>query len=305
MSAFKKLDRRDVFTTTHLASKSWSVSGSNAPTYGVKFYGGVSGSLPSFPSSTPTVAYSDTYSQLLRYRSIRQLYYSNYESDSFLITGSFDNFLQSSLYHSGSRRIGTHVGVVSFPRNTYGIGLKPGSISFSVIDTYIENEGDYVLETVEAGGEYIQDGDSGTIIDDGEGRILGSSNSLFDVGDDQVIGAVIYTHGLIVFTEETFAKYFSNLTSPNISWNSYYPIYTTSYTMKVRDEEFNYSLNPTAMKDSYGNIADNISGSEFKPYVTTLGLYNDDQELIAVAKLGQPIPKSTYTDMTFVVKLDI
>lgn len=305
MSAFKKLDRRDVFTTTHLASKSWSVSGSNALTYGVKFYGGVSGSLPSYPEITSTVSYSDTYSQLLRYRSIRQLYYSNYDSDTFLPTGSFENFLQSSLYHSGSRQIGNHVGVISFPRNTYGVGLKPGSLSFSIIDTYIENEGDYVLETLAAGGQYIEDGDSGTVADDGEGRILGTSNSLFNVNDDQVIGAVIYTHGLVIFTEENFAKYFSNLSSPDITWNSYYPVYTTSYTMKVRDEEFNFSLNPTATKDGYGSIADNISGSEFKPYVTTIGLYNDDQELIAVAKLGQPIPKSTDTDMTFVVKLDI
>lgn len=304
MSAFKKLDRRDVFTTTHLASKSWSVSGSNAPTYGVQFYGGASSSLPSYPVSNPSVSYSDTYEQLLRYRSIRQLYYSNYDSDNFLITGSFDNFLQSSLYHSGSRNLGSHVGIVSFPRNTYGIGLKPGSINFSIIDTYIENEGDYVLETIAAGGQYIEDGNSGTISDDGEGRILASSNALFDVQEGDVIGAVIYTHGLVVFTEEDFAKYFSNLTTPELTWNSYYPVYTTSYTAKVRDEEFNYSLNPTAVSTD-GKIADNISGSEFKPYVTTIGLYNDYQELIAVAKLGQPIPKSTDTDMTFVVKLDI
>jgi hypothetical protein len=305
MSAFKKLDRRDVFTTVHLASKAWSVSGSNNPTYGVQFYGGTSGSLPQYPVQTSTVSYSDTYSQLLRYRSIRQLYFSNYDSDSYLLTGSFDNFLQSSLHHSGSREIGTHVGIVSFPRNTYGTALKPGSFSFSIIDTYVENEGDYVLETLAAGGQYIEDGQSGTIIDDGEGRILGSSGSILGVEEGQVIGAVIYTHGLVVFTEENFAKFFSNLTTPELSWESYYPVYTTSYTMKVRDEEFNFSLNPTAIKDSFGNIANNISGSEFKPYVTCIGLYNDDQELIAVAKLGQPIPKSTDTDMTFVVKLDI
>jgi hypothetical protein len=304
MSAFKKLDRRDVFTTTHLATKAWNVSGSNAPTYGVKFYGGVSGSLPAYPVDLPTVSYSDNYSQLVRYRSIRQLYYSNYDSDSFLLTGSFDNFLQSSLYHSGSRQLGSHVGIVSFPRNTYGIGLKPGSINFSIVDTYIENEGDYVLETIAAGGQYIEDGNSGNIADDGEGRILASSNALFNVEEGDVIGAVIYTHGLVVFTEEDFAKYFSNLTTPEFTWNSYYPIYTTSYTVKVRDEELNYSLNPTAVNTD-GKIADNISGSEFKPYVTTIGLYNDDLELVAVAKLGQPIPKSTDTDMTFVVKLDI
>jgi hypothetical protein len=305
MSAFKKLERRDVFTTTHLTSKSWNVSGSSTPTYGVKFYGGVSGSIPSFPINSPSITYSDTFNQLLRYRSIRQLYFTNYETDSYLTTGSFENYLQSSLHHSGSRELSTHVGVVSFPRNTYGVGLKPGSINFSIIDTYIENESNYVLETVEAGGQYIEDGNSGTIVDDGEGRILASSNSLFNVQENEVIGAVIYSHGLVVFTQENFAKYFSNLTTPELSWNSFYPVYTTNYTMKVRDEELNFSLNPTAKKDSFGTIADNISGSEFKPYITTIGLYNDDQELIAVAKLSQPLPKTKDTDMTFVVKLDI
>ena len=60
-----------------------------------------------------------------------------------------------------------------------------------------------------------------------------------------------------------------------------------------------------ALSGSDGKVADNVSGSYFKPYVTSIGLYNDAQELIAVAKLGQPVPKSKDTDMTFVVTLDM
>jgi hypothetical protein len=40
-------------------------------------------------------------------------------------------------------------------------------------------------------------------------------------------------------------------------------------------------------------------------YATTIGLYNDENELLAVAKLGKPIMMSPDTDMTFVVKYDI
>ena len=47
------------------------------------------------------------------------------------------------------------------------------------------------------------------------------------------------------------------------------------------------------------------TGSYFQPYATTVGLYNDSNQLIGVGKLGQPIPKSRFTDMTFVVKFDI
>ena len=43
---------------------------------------------------------------------------------------------------------------------------------------------------------------------------------------------------------------------------------------------------------------------DFQPYVTTIGLYNDDNDLLMVAKLGKPIVLSSDTDMTFIVKYD-
>ena len=46
------------------------------------------------------------------------------------------------------------------------------------------------------------------------------------------------------------------------------------------------------------------TGSNFRPYVTTLGLYNEQNELLMVAKFGKPIPISSETDMTFLVKYD-
>lgn len=296
MSAFKKLDRRDVFTTVHLAEKSWSTSDSDASNYGIEFSGGTSGSLPTFTGDS-------SFNELLKYRSIRQLYYSNYTNDKDLPTGSFENFLQSSL-NSNSRSLSSSIAVVSFPRNVIGVGLSPGSLGFNIELAYIEDEGDYVLETEAAGGDYIEDLGSGAVTDDGEGKIISDENNFLGKNRGDVVGDIIYTHGIGVFTDIQFANYFANLSNPDLTWKSYYPIYTTTYALKVRDEEFNYSLNPSSM-DNNGNIADNISGSEFKPYVTSIGLYNDDHQLIAVAKLGQPIPKSTDTDMTFVVKLDI
>ena len=52
-------------------------------------------------------------------------------------------------------------------------------------------------------------------------------------------------------------------------------------------------------------LKDNVTGSAFTPYITSIGLYNDSNELIAVAKTNKPIPKSTHADMTFEVKIDI
>ena len=62
---------------------------------------------------------------------------------------------------------------------------------------------------------------------------------------------------------------------------------------------------PFSKNVSNGVVKNNLTGSSFQPYITTVGLYNDTNELIAVGKMGQPIPKSANTEMTIVVKIDI
>ena len=47
-----------------------------------------------------------------------------------------------------------------------------------------------------------------------------------------------------------------------------------------------------------------ITGSSFTPYITTVGLYNNNQELIAVGKLSQPLQSSRNTDTTLLVNFD-
>ena len=46
------------------------------------------------------------------------------------------------------------------------------------------------------------------------------------------------------------------------------------------------------------------TSSAFKPYVTTIGLYNENNELLVVGKLASPIRMSNETDTTFVVRWD-
>jgi hypothetical protein len=299
MSAFKKLDRRNVFTTAHQASKAFSDS-SGTSTYGVQFLLGTSGSLP---------IYSSTTTDELRYRSVKQLYYSNYVNDSNIITGSFENYLQSSLHISGSRNLFSKAAVVSYPRRSTGEGIKPGTIVYDLagLGDYIINQSDYVLQTQAAGGLYIETGsiDGGIIKDDGDGRLKVDSGTPFSVSTGTTVGNVFYSHGIAVMTHEDLVDFFAAPNSLTFDWKSLQSIYTLNLKCKVKDSEFNFSLNPSATRDDNGNLADNITGSEFRPYVTTVGLYNDYGELVAVAKLNQPIPKSTDTDMTFEIKLDI
>ena len=301
MSAFKKLDRRNVFTTAHQASKAFSDSSSTS-TYGVQFLLGTSGSLP---------VYSSTTTNELRYRSVKQLYYSNYINDSNVITGSFENYLQSSLHTSGSRNLLSKATVISYPRSLTGEGIKPGTIVYDItgLGSYIENQSDYVLETQAAGGLYIETGSGassgGIIKDDGEGRLKVDSGTPFNVGTGTTVGNVFYSHGIAVLTHEDLVDFFASPNNLTFNWKSLQSIYTLNLKCKVKDSELNFTLNPSATRDENGNLANNITGSEFRPYVTSVGLYNDYGELIAVAKLNQPIPKSTDTDMTFEIKLDI
>jgi len=84
-------------------------------------------------------------------------------------------------------------------------------------------------------------------------------------------------------------------------------IYQNEVRCKVQENEFNYSQNPTALKygtSPSGTLADNVTGSDFRPYATTVGLYNASNELLLVGKLGTPYPIPSNTDMTFVIRWD-
>ena len=99
--------------------------------------------------------------------------------------------------------------------------------------------------------------------------------------------------------------YYNHYFDAVLGWKSNLPIYTHNYHCRIKTGEFNHTLNKTALQTTDGQIADLISGSAFQPYITTVGLYNDANELVAVGKLGQPLPKSAETDTVIITKLDM
>jgi alpha-acetolactate decarboxylase len=90
-----------------------------------------------------------------------------------------------------------------------------------------------------------------------------------------------------------------------ISFKNAHTIYENEVRCIVKESEFNLSYNPTLVTSyASGSLRDFATGSIFNPYVTTIGLYNDENELLMVAKLAKPIMISPNTDMTFIVKYD-
>lgn len=74
---------------------------------------------------------------------------------------------------------------------------------------------------------------------------------------------------------------------------------TTDVTITLTKENF-------WIENKNGDIySDFVSGSYFTPYLTSVGLYNDDQELVAVAKLSTPTPISKFVDTNVYINLDM
>jgi hypothetical protein len=118
-----------------------------------------------------------------------------------------------------------------------------------------------------------------------------------------------------------------------IKFKNTHTVYEKFIKCTVKDYEYNLSYNPTLLSGSQGrlvpyssSVGSNViyvnptgsnfgilkdfvtgsnSGSYFSPYVTTIGLYNDAQELLMIGKMAMPIPLSDTTDTTFLIKYDM
>ena len=81
-------------------------------------------------------------------------------------------------------------------------------------------------------------------------------------------------------------------------------VYTTHYFIRLKNGEYNFSNNPTFTSGSQGQFAHPSMYKDPKVYVTTVGLYNDQNELLATAKLSKPLLKSFTREALIRVKLE-
>ena len=79
---------------------------------------------------------------------------------------------------------------------------------------------------------------------------------------------------------------------------------STHYFVRVKNADYNFSNNPSYVTGSVGELSQTTFVNDPKTYITTVGLYNDNQELLAVAKLSQPLLKTFSREALIRVKLD-
>jgi hypothetical protein len=324
MGAFKQFLAADITVVPFEVNKAFSYTGSEFDASDVsidRFLGtNLSGTLFN-PNTDPTTGQTSTQYQRLVYSSIQELYYSNYLTSSYgdpvptasLVPGAntegdryvgilqsdgrYFNYPQTTLtfekyFPTGS---GSQIGVLSVPSRLYGNYIVPNSFKWIA--------------------------DSGSIYDDGEGNLIFSST-------EEICGQIFYPHGLAIITSDSnpgldtygVGTYGSALygltdtivienfvTSSNVtcSFSSSLTIYESQYKCTINENEFNFTLNPTVISGSTdGTVYNFVTASYFNPYVTTVGLYDENQNLLAIGKLSQPLPTSPTTDTTILINID-
>jgi len=164
-----------------------------------------------------------------------------------------------------------------------------------------------------------------TLIDDGHYNIYDISHSAsFAYTSASQVGNIFYESGMLTLTNESYYSGFNG--GFNLEFSGSQTIYELEAICNIEESEFNYPNNPTAFTDySLGTylplftdsgsyvgtnddgelVTQSYSNLDFRPYITSLGLYNDKFDLVAVAKFPRGIPKENYLDMAFRVVVDL
>ena len=159
----------------------------------------------------------------------------------------------------------------------------------------------------------------------GDYGILTSSTSA------EVGGVVFYQAGVMVLTSSIWAgttDFFSQSTTSrtfdqqlvsgsisgsadalrhrmqNLQFNNTTEINSTVYFCRMPHNKYNYSSNPTYLNSGQVRVKNGNRQNPPISYVTTIGLYNSQNELLAVAKLSEPLRKDPTNELTLRVRLD-
>jgi len=163
------------------------------------------------------------------------------------------------------------------------------------------------------------------IIDQPEQSIsgaVGRKGDLVEKADTtNIVGTIFYDSGTMVFHGGDYSRDTNflidsasgftfgpgatagNVAINNISFISLNMLKRSVFFTRAFNQEFNYSNNPTAIANaSLGSISSNLTGMPTS-FITTIGLYNNSNELVAVAKTAPPVKKNFDTEKVFAVRL--
>ena len=136
---------------------------------------------------------------------------------------------------------------------------------------------------------------------------LGDSNESNQMSFLQTaqVGNVFSKQGIVVISSLDY-RFHDILQQPyTASYKSTVTTHELSVIAKLDAGDFNMSTNATLTQDNDVTYHSFVSGSDFAPYMTTIGLYDDAGQLLAIGKLAQPIQKRNDVDMNFLIRIDL
>ena len=230
---------------------------------------------------------SDGTSKRTLYDSIKSQFYLNPATSSILTEVG----KRKSYASTDERVIGDTIGVIAIPQQKYGEGLKMGSVELQ-------------YGTI-------------TVTDD-------SNSNLIDSASNHK-GNVYYDRGLIVLTKDIVED--TTIESFELSYRSTMTIYENEVFLSVNESEFNVSQNPSAYDGTnriklktiqstieptkFGGFGEydysssvDTTGSYLAPFITTIGLYDNELNMVAVCKLPKPIKSLPDYPLNFIVRFD-
>tara|TARA_Y100000310_G_scaffold149443_1_gene148795 strand:+ start:144 stop:1217 length:1074 start_codon:yes stop_codon:yes gene_type:complete len=284
-----------------------------------------------------------TYYSLPLYYSINNLYYERYSGNPKLpkSSGRIEPFLSfgPSNRNKMHRVLHDSCSVISIPQELFGEEIKPGSVK--ILDNYtsitvdIRDDGDGNLYDYAYSSSYAlykSSSFNSNVITSNTGSVVG--NVFYDTG--MIVMTGTGSHYINVGLG-------SGTDGFEIDYRSTHTIYQHEYTVIAPAGQFNRSRNLSVTYQKSGSVTvmegakphyyfppgDNPSGgpdssasysssyeatqfaenftthSQFNPYVTTVGLYNDNNDLLVVGRMSRPIKNDDTMDMSFVLRFDV
>ena len=151
---------------------------------------------------------------------------------------------------------------------------------------------------------------------------IGRKGDLIEKADTtNIVGTVFYDSGTLIFhggSDSRSTNFLINagqgfqfgpgatadqVAINNLSFISLNMLKRTVFFTRAFNQQFNYTNNPTAIANaSLGSISSNLTGNP-TTFITTIGLYDNNNDLLAVAKTAPPVKKDFDTEKVFAVRL--
>jgi len=286
----KEIPKSDIITRPIKVYKEWSLDKTMIKPIFAK-----SGSFGDYDAEIEEKSHG--FSKISLFRSIKAQFYTNAETASVLFEVGRRNPLYNAYASTNERILEDEMAILPISQIYYGEGIKVGTL---------------ILEDATLGRVYT---------DDGYSNLIDSASN--------IKGNIFYDRGLVIVTKDVVSG--SVLHDFTLNYRSTKTIYENEIFLSVLENEFNVSQNPSAVdfngadfgKIKLHNIKSNIinnkfggfgdyefsssvdpTGSYLAPYITPIGLYDDELNMVAVAKLPQPIKSLPEYPVNFIVRFD-